>query len=123
MGVINLINQSYITINAKKLHFMNKTQFIDFVAHVREKKKSEAEEAVNLVITSILKAISIGNSVNLVGFGSWSVKERPSRQGYNPKNGIAMQIPSYYQLVFKSGQKLKDACKLYKKNVKRKKKK
>lgn len=72
--------------------------------------KVEAEAALNLVLDSIVSALAEGQGVNLVGFGSWNVAKRESRNGHNPKTGVKMLIQAYNQPVFKAGQRLKDAC-------------
>lgn len=89
---------------------MNKSEFVAFISEENEKTKSEAEAALNLVIDSVLKAVASGKSINLVGFGSWTIAKRKEREGHNPKTGAKMRIPAYKQPVFKAGQKLKDAC-------------
>lgn len=88
---------------------MNKSEFISFMSG-RGGTKVEAEAALNLVLDSIVSALAEGQGVNLVGFGSWNVAKRESRNGHNPKTGVKMLIQAYNQPVFKAGQRLKDAC-------------
>jgi DNA-binding protein HU-beta len=89
---------------------MNKSEFIAFMTEGSDKTRTEAEGALNFVIDSVLRAIANKKSVNLVGFGSWTIAKRKERDGHNPKTGAKMKIPAYNQPVFKAGQKLKDAC-------------
>ncbi len=89
---------------------MNKAEFIDFIAQHSGNSKADSERSLNLIVESISKALSGGDSVNLVGFGSFDVKDRPAREGRNPKTGESMRINAYKQPVFKVGKKLKEAC-------------
>ncbi|MDX1924266.1 MAG: HU family DNA-binding protein [Rickettsiaceae bacterium] len=89
---------------------MNKAEFVSFIASTHNSSKAEAERALNLVIQSFTDALAKGNSVNLVGFGSFSVQKRKAREGRNPKTGAKMHIAAYKQPAFKAGKKLKDAC-------------
>ena len=89
---------------------MNKAEFIDFIAQNSGNSKADSERALNLIVDSVTRALSKGESVNLVGFGSFDVKARPAREGRNPKTGASMRIAAYNQPVFKVGKKLKEAC-------------
>jgi nucleoid DNA-binding protein len=59
--------------------------------------------------SSVIDAISKGNEISLIGFGSFSVQRVEARNGRNPKTGDALKIAAYNQPKFKVGQKLKDA--------------
>jgi DNA-binding protein HU-beta len=89
---------------------MNKAEFVSFMATARNCSKSDAEKSLNLVIDSFMDAMANGDSVNLVGFGSFSVQKRNAREGRNPKTGAKMHIAAYNQPVFRAGKKLKDCC-------------
>lgn len=89
---------------------MNKAEFVSFISSAHNCSKSEAEKSLNIVVESFMDAMSKGESVNLVGFGSFAVQERNAREGRNPKTGEKMHIPAYKQPVFKAGKKLKDSC-------------
>ncbi|MDX1916620.1 MAG: HU family DNA-binding protein [Rickettsiaceae bacterium] len=89
---------------------MNKAEFVSFIASTHHSSKVEAEKALNIVIDSITHALAKGESVNLVGFGSFTVQKRNAREGRNPKTGAKMHIAAYLQPSFKVGKKLKDAC-------------
>ena len=83
----------------------------DLVAKVAESgmTKKEAAEAVDTVIAAITKALSKGDKVSLVGFGSFSVKKRKARIGRNPQTGEAIKIKAKKVPVFSAGKALKDA--------------
>ena len=83
----------------------------DLVAKVAESgmTKKEAAEAVDTVIAAITKALSKGAKVSLVGFGSFSVKQRKARIGRNPQTGEAIKIKAKKVPVFSAGKALKDA--------------
>ena len=88
---------------------MNKTELIDAVADEAEVSKAEAGRAVDAVISSITKALKKGDSVTLVGFGTFQVRKRAARTGRNPKTGEELQIAASKNPVFKAGKALKDA--------------
>lgn len=89
---------------------MNKSEFVDLIASEHGCSKRDAEESLNRIVSSFISAIRSGESVNLVGFGSFSIHHREARKGRNPKTGAEMEIAAYNQPVFKPGQKLKDAA-------------
>ncbi|MBF0622141.1 MAG: HU family DNA-binding protein [Magnetococcales bacterium] len=88
---------------------MNKSQLVDAVASAANLTKAQAAPAVEAVLASIEGALSSGDSVSLVGFGTFSVSQRAARTGRNPKTGAEMQIPASTVPKFKAGKKLKDA--------------
>ena len=88
---------------------MNKTQLIDVVALKTGLKKAQAEAAVNAVNEAIAEALAAGDKVQIVGFGTYSVKTRAAREGRNPKTGEAMTIAASKTPAFAAGKALKDA--------------
>ena len=88
---------------------MNKTQLIEAVAAASGLKKTESEKAVNAVFASIENALAAGDKVQLVGFGTYSVKARAAREGRNPKTGEKMTIAASKTPVFAASKALKDA--------------
>ena len=70
---------------------MNKAELIDKVAEVTKTKK-EAKEVVDSVFSAITKALAKGDSVSLIGFGTFKVNHRPARLGRNPQTGQTIQI-------------------------------
>ncbi|MDD4357412.1 MAG: HU family DNA-binding protein [Smithellaceae bacterium] len=89
---------------------MNRAELIDEVAKVTSTKK-EADEAVGAILAAIKKALKKGDSVTLVGFGTFSVSKRKARKGRNPQTGEAIKIAAKKVPVFKAGKGLKDAVK------------
>jgi DNA-binding protein HU-beta len=88
---------------------MNKGDFVAGVADAAELSKSDAANAVDAMISVITKALKKGDSVTLVGFGTFEVRERAERQGRNPKTGEAIKINASKNPSFKAGKALKDA--------------
>ena len=89
---------------------MNKSDLIEEVAKVTCTKK-EATEVVEATLAAIQKSLKKGNSVTLVGFGTFDVKKRKARTGRNPQTGKAIKIAAKKVPVFKAGKGLKDAVK------------
>ncbi|MCQ2484872.1 MAG: HU family DNA-binding protein [Clostridia bacterium] len=90
---------------------MNKTEFISAVAAKGELDKKAAEKAVNAVFGAVEDALKAGEKIQLVGFGTFEVKERAEKQGRNPKTGETMTIAASKIPSFKAGKALKDAVK------------
>ena len=90
---------------------MNKTELINAVAAKAEISKKDAEKAVAAVIGSIEEALIAGDKVQLIGFGTFEVKERAARTGHNPKTGEAIEIAAAKIPSFKAGAALKTAIK------------
>ena len=88
---------------------MNKRELTDTVAASAGLGKAEAGRAVDAVLGAISDALGQGDSVSLVGFGTFSVKHRAARQGRNPRTGEAIQIAATSVPGFKAGRALKDA--------------
>ena len=86
---------------------MNKSQLIDVVSKDTGLKRKDAEAAVNSVFSAIESALVDGEKVQLIGFGSFSVKERGERTGRNPATGAAITIPASKQPAFAAGRDLK----------------
>ena len=88
---------------------MNKTDLIDAVASEADVSKAEAARVVDAVIDSITWALKKGDTVTLVGFGTFQVRERAARSGRNPKTGETIKIGASKNPAFKAGKALKDA--------------
>ena len=87
---------------------MNKAELINAVAEKAALSKKDSEAAVNAALEAITGALSDGEKVQLVGFGSFEVKKREARVGRNPKTKEAIEIPASKVPVFKPGKALKD---------------
>ena len=88
---------------------MNKTDLVEVVALKTGMTKKDAEAAVKAVNEAIAEALAAGDKVQLVGFGTYSVKTRAAREGRNPKTGEAMTIAASKTPAFAAGKALKDA--------------
>jgi len=88
---------------------MNKSELIDAVSGQSGLAKAEAARAVDAVIDAVSAALKSGDSVALVGFGTFTVKARAARTGLNPRTREPLQIPASKMPVFKAGKALKDA--------------
>ena len=88
---------------------MNKSELIDVVAEQADISKAAAGRALDAVIASVTKALQSGDQVVLVGFGTFSVKDRAARTGRNPQTGAPIQIVAARIPSFKAGKALKDA--------------
>ena len=90
---------------------MNKTEFINAVAEKEGIEKKCAEKAVNAVFATIAQELAKGENIQLVGFGSFDIRERAEKQGRNPRTGETMTVPASKVPAFKAGKALKDAVK------------
>ena len=88
---------------------MNKTELTDAVAARANLSKSDAGDAVDAVFQSIESALADGESVSLIGFGTFSVSDRAARTGRNPRTGETIQIAAAKVVKFKAGKALRDA--------------
>lgn len=88
---------------------MNKNELINAVADASGLSKGDASSAVEGVFDSITTALSKGDDVRLVGFGTFSVARRKASTGRNPRTGEPMTIKASNQPKFKAGKGLKDA--------------
>ncbi len=88
---------------------MNKSELIDAVAAAADISKAKAAQAVDGVTSAVTTALSKGDQVTLVGFGTFSVRERAARTGRNPRTGEEIKIAAAKIPAFKAGKALKDA--------------
>jgi len=87
---------------------MNKTELVAAVAEKAALSKKDAEKAVNAVVDAITGALADGDKVQLVGFGTFEVRERAARTGKNPRTGAAIKIAASKVPAFKAGQAFKN---------------
>jgi nucleoid DNA-binding protein len=90
---------------------MTKDELVEKIAGEAEISKKEAEAALKAVTSGITGALANGDSLTLVGFGTFSVSQRAARTGRNPQTGEALQIPASRGVKFKAGTALKGAVK------------
>ena len=88
---------------------MNKNELVASVAEKAGLTKKDAEKAVGAIFESIQQALVEGNKVQVIGFGTFEVKERPARTGRNPRTNETIRIPASKNPAFKAGKALKDA--------------
>ncbi len=88
---------------------MNKAKLIDAVASAANLSRADAGRAVDAVVASVTSALSDGDQVSVVGFGTFSVKHRAARTGRNPRTGETIQIAASNIPGFKAGKALRDA--------------
>ncbi len=92
------------------MYSMNKTELINAITAEGLTKK-DAEKALNALTGAIGDALAKGEAVQLMGFGTFSVKERAAREGRNPRTGETVKIAASKVPVFKAGKGLKDKVK------------
>lgn len=88
---------------------MNKSELVDAIATQADLSKAAATRALDATLEAVTSALQKGDSVSLVGFGTFAVKERAARTGRNPKTGEEIQIAAAKVPSFKPGKGLKDA--------------
>ncbi|EJR28875.1 HU family DNA-binding protein [Bacillus mycoides] len=90
---------------------MNKTELINLVAEKASLSKKDATASVQAILEQITQTLAKGDSVQLIGFGTFEVRERSARTGRNPQTGEEMHIPGGKVPGFKAGKNLKEAVK------------
>ncbi len=88
---------------------MNKAELVDLIADKADISKASAARVLDATLEGIVAALREGDQVALVGFGTFTVKQRAERQGRNPKTGEAMTIAASRSASFKPGKMLRDA--------------
>ncbi|MCW8038094.1 MULTISPECIES: HU family DNA-binding protein [Acinetobacter] len=88
---------------------MNKSELIDAIAEKGGLSKADAGKALDATIAAVTDALKAGDTVTLVGFGTFSVKERAARTGRNPQTGATLEIKASKVPSFKAGKGLKDS--------------
>ncbi|QCI21933.1 HU family DNA-binding protein [Buchnera aphidicola] len=90
---------------------MNKTQLIDIISKKSNLSKIQAKSTLEATLSTIIQSLKKGESVQIVGFGTFKVNLRSSRTGRNPQTGQEIQIPATKVPSFISGKTLKNAVK------------
>ncbi|NYS60868.1 HU family DNA-binding protein [Vreelandella salicampi] len=88
---------------------MNKSELIEAIAASADIPKAAATRALDAMVESVTDSLKKGESVSLVGFGTFSIKERAARTGRNPQTGQPIEIKAAKVPNFKAGKALKDA--------------
>lgn len=87
---------------------MNKTELIASVAQKTELTKKDAEKAVKAVFDTIAEELATGGKVQVIGFGTFEIRERAAREGRNPQSGQPITIAASKSPAFKAGKGLKE---------------
>jgi DNA-binding protein HU-beta len=103
-----------VPVFSKKLDYneedkMNKSELIEAIATSAQLSKADAGRALEGFTNAITQALQAGDTISLIGFGTFSVKERAARKGRNPKTGQEIDIAASKVPDFKAGKGLKDA--------------
>ena len=108
VSAITDAEQLIITIEGDDI--VNKAQLIDAIAASADISKASATRALDAFTDAVTDSLKSGDQVALVGFGTFSVRERSARSGRNPQTGQTIQIAAAKVPSFKAGKALKDAC-------------
>lgn len=98
---------------------MNKSELISALAAKTEMSKKDAEKAVNSFIETITDSLAKDDKIQLVGFGTFMVKNRPARNARNPRTGEEIKISASKAPAFKAGKALKEKVNAPKKKGKK----
>ncbi|MFD1928135.1 HU family DNA-binding protein [Sporosarcina siberiensis] len=90
---------------------MNKSELINSVAEAAGLSKKDGTKAVEAVFETIQSTLAKGEKVQVIGFGTFEVRERAARKGRNPQSGEEIDIAASKVPAFKAGKALKDAVK------------
>jgi len=88
---------------------VNRTQLVDAISESADLAKTKAAAILDIILNKMTEAMTEGEQIVLVGFGTFSVKKRAARVGRDPRTGGALQIPESIVASFKAGKGLKDA--------------
>ena len=102
-----VIKGHYSSINITKV--MNKTELIEKIAEGSGLSKVDSKKALDAAVAALKDALVAGDKIQLVGFGTFSVSERPAREGINPGTKEKIQIAAKKVAKFKAGAELADA--------------
>lgn len=88
---------------------MTKTDLVNVIAEKADFSKKDAEKALSTVVAAITEALTNGEKIQLVGFGTFEVRDRKEKEGINPKTKEKIVVPAKKVPAFKAGKALKDA--------------
>lgn len=88
---------------------MNKAELVEAVASATDSSKASVDEVLNVTIATIIKTVTKGDSVQLVGFGTFGSGKRAARTGRNPRTGETIKIAAARTVKFTAGKAFKDA--------------
>ena len=87
---------------------MNKTELVDKMAQKSGLTKKDAEKALNAFVDSVEEAVAANDKVQMVGFGTFELRQRAARDGRDPRSGAVIKIPASNSPAFKAGKGFKD---------------
>lgn len=87
---------------------MNKSELVDAIASKASVSKKDADSVLNALVDTVVEAVSSGNKVTLVGFGTFESRQRQAREGLNPSIGKLIQIPATMVPAFSAGKVFKE---------------
>ena len=87
---------------------MNKSELITAIAAKTELSRKDSEKALNAFVDAVSESLAKGDKIQLIGFGTFAVKERPARTARNPRTGEEIKIAASKAPAFKAGKALKD---------------
>ena len=90
---------------------MNRIELVNTISRKMGATKKDADKAVTAFIDTVTEALVEGRKVQLIGFGTFEVRERAARKGRNPQTGEEIEIPASKIPAFKAGKSLKDSVK------------
>ena len=90
---------------------MNKTDLIESIAIKTGQSKKDTKETLEATLDTIMETLAIGDTVALIGFGTFSTTKRKARTGINPSTGEKIEIKASVVPKFKAGKKMKEMCK------------
>lgn len=90
---------------------MNKSELVAMMAEKADLSKKDAEKALNAFVESVQETVKIGDKISLVGFGTFELRKRESREGKNPRTGEKLTIAACSVPAFKAGKAFKDFVK------------
>ena len=88
---------------------MNKSELVSYIAEQADLKKTEAARALEAFLDGVSVTLKKGGKVQIIGFGTFDVKQRKETKGRNPQTGAEITIPASMQVKFKVGKALKEA--------------
>ena len=88
---------------------MNKAELVEKIAEISDLPKGKADAALNAITETITTAMKEGDTVQILGFGSFGISQRAERTGRNPQTGESITIKASTAVKFKAGKALKDA--------------
>jgi len=90
---------------------MNKGELVDAIANDAGLSKVDAGKAIEAFVSNVSGSLKNGNSIQLIGFGTFSISNRAARSGRNPQTGATIQIKAKKVAKFKAGKALADSVK------------